>query len=577
VALDIDSRRQELRERFAEWVPRTLHERLDDCAAQYGTRPFVITDERTVSYAETADWARRLADGLAAVGVRPGDRVGMVMANYLEFVPLKFAISRAGAVAIPFNYLYRRDELGYVLAQSRCNVLITMTGFMGLDYQGMLDEIAPGWDGGGEPELAALPDLRRVVLLSTDDRHRDNVMEVDGLARLGDDHAGRAVDGLAWPEDVGDILYTSGTTGSPKGVMVTHDAVQRTGYASALTRAYEDGRRVLFSLPCYHMFGYVEGLLSVMFVGGAIIPQTTFSPVGYLNGVQQHGATDILCVPTMAVAIIEHPDLKQYDLSTLNAILCGSAPAPVWIWEKFRDDLGISEIVTGYGMTECGGAMTLTLPEDPLELSSSTVGRPKLAGAAGLPEAVLPGFGGDLCHYLTVDPLTGERLADGAEGELASFGPTTMTGYWGKPEETAAVLSPDGLLRSGDLGLVGPDGYLRVTGRSKELYKSGGELVMPREIEELLSAHEDVAQVFAIGLTDERWGEIGCAVVVRRTGATITEDDVIALCKAKLARFKVPKRVVFLEQDDLPKTPTGKVQKYRLVPMAEQRVRGAAQ
>jgi fatty-acyl-CoA synthase len=572
VAPGIEKRRQELRERFTEWVPRTLHERLDDCAAQYGDRPFVITDERTISYAETAAWSRRLADGLVSLGVRPGDRVGMVMANYLEFVPLKFAISRAGAVAIPFNYLYQRDELGYVLAQSQCNVLITMTGFMGLDYLGMLDEIAPGWDGGGQLELAPLPELRRVVLLSTDERHRDGVTEVDDLARLGDDHAGRATDGLAWPGDVGDILYTSGTTGSPKGVMVTHDAVQRTGYASALTRAYEDGRRVLFSLPCYHMFGYVEGLLSVMFVGGAIIPQTTFSPVGYLNGVQQHEATDILCVPTMAVAIIEHPDLKQYDLSTLNAILCGSAPAPVWIWEKFRDDLGISEIVTGYGMTECGGAMTLTLPEDPLELSSSTVGRTKLAGSAGLPK-----FGGDLCHYLTVDPLTGEPLASSGLGELASFGPTTMTGYWRKPEESAAVLSPEGLLRSGDLGLVGPDGYLRVTGRSKELYKSGGELVMPREIEELLSAHEDVAQVFAIGLTDERWGEIGCAVVVRRTGSTITEDDVFALCRAKLARFKVPKRVVFLEQDELPKTPTGKVQKYRLVPMAEQRARGAAQ
>jgi fatty-acyl-CoA synthase len=572
VAPDIQTRRAQLRDRFASWTPRTLHERLDDCARQYADRPFVITDERAVSYAETAAWAARLADGLAALGVRPGDRVGMVMANYLEFVPLKFAISRAGAVAIPFNYLYRRDELGYVLAQSQCNVLITMTGFMGLDYLGMLDEIAPGWDKGGELELAALPELRQVVLLSTDGRHRDDVTEVDGLARLGDDHAGRAADGLAWPEDVGDILYTSGTTGSPKGVMVTHDAVQRTGYASALTRAYEDGRRVLFSLPCYHMFGYVEGLLSVMFVGGAIIPQTTFSPVGYLQGVQRHGATDILCVPTMAVAIIEHPDLKRYDLSTLTAILCGSAPAPVWIWEKFRDDLGISEIVTGYGMTECGGAMTLSLPEDPLELSSSTVGRVKLAGAAGLPE-----YGGDLCHYLTVDPLTGAPLPDGTEGELASFGPTTMTGYWRKPEETAAVLSPEGLLRSGDLGLVGADGYLRVTGRSKELYKSGGELVMPGEIEHLLGAHADIAQVFAIGLTDERWGEIGCAVVVRRAGATITEDDVIALCKAKLARFKVPKQVIFLEQDELPKTPTGKVQKYRLVPMAEQRTRGAAQ
>jgi fatty-acyl-CoA synthase len=573
VALGIETRRARLRERFAEWVPRTLHERLDDCAAEYGDRPFVITDEQTISYAETADWSWRLADGLAALGVKPGDRVGMVMANYLEFVPLKFAISRAGAVAIPFNYLYRRDELGYVLAQSQCNVLITMTGFMGLDYLGMLDEIAPGWDKGGDLELAPLPELRRVVLLSTDGRNRDGVDDLAALAALGDEHSGAAVVGEIGPEDVGDILYTSGTTGSPKGVMVTHDAVQRTGYASALTRAYEDGRRVLFSLPCYHMFGYVEGLLSVMFVGGAIIPQTTFSPVSYLSGVQRHQATDILCVPTMAVAIIEHPDLKNYDLSTLNAILCGSAPAPVWIWEKFRDDLNIREIVTGYGMTECGGAMTLTLPEDPLELSSATVGRVKLAGAAGLPDAVLPGFGGDLCHYLTVDPLTGEPLADGAEGELASFGPTTMTGYWRKPEETAAVLSPGGLLRSGDLGLVGPDGYLRVTGRSKELYKSGGELVMPREIEEMLSAHNDVAQVFAIGLVDERWGEIGCAVVVRRAGATITEDDVIALCKANLARFKVPKQVIFLEQDELPKTPTGKVQKYRLVPMVQERRR----
>ncbi|HEX4255836.1 MAG TPA: AMP-binding protein [Streptosporangiaceae bacterium] len=574
MALGIETRRARLRERFAEWVPRTLHERLDDCAAEYGDRPFVITGERTISYAETADWSCRLADGLAALGLQPGDRVGMVMANYLEFVPLKFAISRAGAVAIPFNYLYRRDELGYVLAQSQCNVLITMTGFMGLDYLGMLDEIAPGWDKGGDLELAPLPDLRRVVLLSTDGQTRDGVDDVAALAARGDEHGGAAVADEIGPEDVGDILYTSGTTGSPKGVMVTHDAVQRTGYASALTRAYEDGRRVLFSLPCYHMFGYVEGLLSVMFVGGAIIPQTTFSPVGYLQGVQQHEATDILCVPTMAVAIIEHPDLKNYDLSTLNAILCGSAPAPVWIWEKFRDDLNISEIVTGYGMTECGGAMTLTLPEDPLELSSSTVGRVKLAGAAGLPTTVLPGFGGDLCHYLTVDPLTGVPLAEGTEGELASFGPTTMTGYWRKPAETAAVLSAEGLLRSGDLGLVGPDGYLQVTGRSKELYKSGGELVMPREIEEMLSAHDDVAQVFAIGLTDERWGEIGCAVVVRRAGATITEDDVIALCKANLARFKVPKQVIFLEQDELPKTPTGKVQKYRLVPLAEQRLSG---
>lgn len=208
--------------------------------------------------------------------------------------------------------------------------------------------------------------------------------------------------------------------------MVTHDATGRTGYASALTRAYEDGRRILFSLPCYHMFGLVEGLVSVMFVGGAIVPQTTFTALGYLRGVERHRATDILCVPTMAVAISEHPQRLDVDTSSLTAILCGSAPAPVWIWERIRADFGISEIVTGYGMTECGGAMTLSLPEDPLEISSRTVGRPKYAGAAGITN-------GDLVAYRTVDPLTGEDLPAGAEGELASSGPTTMSGSGASP------------------------------------------------------------------------------------------------------------------------------------------------
>ncbi len=560
MALSIEERRQLLRGRFAVWTPRTLHERLDDCAAAFAERPFVITDDRTITYAETVEWSQRLADGFAAIGVEPGDRVGLLMANYLEFVPLKFAISRAGAVAIPFNFLYRSAELAYVLEQSRCDVLVTMTGFAGLDYLGMLDEIAPGWEGTAGDRL---PDLRRVVTLPTDGRSRDGVLSVDGLAGIGDRHPGATASVERRPDDVGDILYTSGTTGAPKGVTVTHDAVQRTGYGSALTRAYEDGRRILFSLPCYHMFGYVEGLLSVMFVGGAIIPQTSFDPIGYLSGVERHRATDILCVPTMAVAILEHPGRHDHDLASLRAILCGSAPAPVWLWEKALEEFGISEIVTGYGMTECGGAMTLTLPEDPLELTSTTVGRPKLAGAAGV-------AGGDLVVYKTVDPITGEDRPDGAEGELASMGPSTMLGFWDKPEETARAFV-GGWLRSGDLGRVDPQGYLRLTGRSKELYKSGGELVMPKEIEDLLSAHPDVSDVYAVGLVDDRWGEIGCAVVVRHPGAVITSDDVIAICKQKLAQFKVPKRVLFLERSELPTTPTGKVQKFRLVELARKR------
>ncbi|SNR82617.1 fatty-acyl-CoA synthase [Haloechinothrix alba] len=561
---EIEQRRERLRERFDEWTPRTLDAWLEHCAAQYPQRPFVITDERTLTYEEVTRWAARLADGLAALGVRRGDHVGMLMANHPEFVPLKFAIARAGAVAVPFNYLYRTGELGYVLAQSECSVLVTMTEYGGLDYPGMLDEIAPAWRQGAPAEL---PDLAHVVVLPTGGSAPEGVRTVEDLAALGDGDPGASDGSRAQPEDVGDMLYTSGTTGSPKGVLVTHDAVLRTAYASALTRAFEDGRRILFSLPCYHMFGYVEGLLAAMTVGGAIVPQTEFDPVGYFAGIQRHRATDILCVPTMSVALLEHPDRSAYDLSSLSAILSGAAPAPVWLWEQVRAELGVTEIVTGYGMTECGGAMTLTLPEDELSLTSQTVGRPKLAGAAGLP-------GSDaLAEYRTVDPETGADLPPHTEGELVSRGPTHMLGFWRKPEDTAAAIDA-GWVRSGDLGRVREDGYLEITGRSKELYKSGGELVMPREIEDLLSTHPGVSQAYAVGVPDERWGEAGCVCVVPAPDARLSADEVLELCREKLARFKVPKHVLFLAADELPTTPTGKVQKFRLARWAGDRVGG---
>jgi fatty-acyl-CoA synthase len=444
-----------------------------------------------------------------------------------------------------------------------------MTGFGGLDYPAMLDAIAPGWATGPTPEL---PDLRRVVLLDTSGAPaRPGVLDVAGLAELGDRNLGladacQAEAGAVTPDSPGDILYTSGTTGLPKGVVVTHDAVLRTSYASALTRAYAEGRRILFSLPCYHMFGYVEGLLSVMFVGGAVIPRTAFSPADYFASIERHRATEILAVPTMTVALLEHPGRAGYDLSSLSAILSGAAPAPVWVWQKVRSELGISEITTGYGMTECGGAMTLTLPEDPLEFHASTVGQPKLAGAAGVPG------NGDLCVYKTVDPLTGEDLPAGAEGELVSTGPTHMLGYWDKPEETALALR-GGWVYSGDLGVVKPDGYLRVTGRSKELYKSGGELVMPKEIEDLLTRHPGVSQAFVVGVADERWGDVGCAWIVPEPGVAVDAAELIALCKEKLARFKVPKHVLFVDPADLPTTPTGKVQKFRLTQRAAEQLR----
>ncbi len=545
---DIGSRRAALCQRFPVWVPRTLGDWLDVCAGEFPERPFVLTDALTLPYREVAEQSRRIAAGLRELGVGPGDRVGLILANYPQFVTLKFAIARVGAIAVPVNYLYRADELRYVLADSGCRVLITMTSFAGLDYQQMLDEIDPGWDteAGGSS-------LAHVVLLPTGTAPRAGVLTVDRLQRHRED---RAAAPNVRPPDPADLLYTSGTTGFPKGVLNSHDSVLRTAYASALSRAFEDGRRIVFALPCYHMFGYIEGLLAVMFVGGAIIPLPEFSAEDYFRAVAVHHGTDLLCVPTMAVAMLESPARADYDLGTLRALLCGSAPAPIWLWQQIERQFGVSEIVTGYGMTECGGAMTLTLPEDPLSRTVETVGRPKLAGAAGVP-------GTDaLVVYRTVGP-DGRETLPGDEGELVSRGPATMLRYWNRPEDTAAVLR-DGWLHSGDLGRVRPDGYVEVTGRTKELYKSGGELVMPKEIEDLLASYDDISQVFAIGLTDERWGEIGAVVVVPAPGATLTDADVLDRCREHLARFKVPKRVVFYKSEDLPTTATGKVQKFRL-------------
>lgn len=534
------------------WRAHTLAEWLDICAGRYGNRPLVLTDHAQLSYAEVAEDSKRLADGFAALGIGPGDRIGMIMANYPQFVAVKFAIARVGAIAVPINFFYRRDELGYLLSDSGCRLLVTMTSFRGLDYQSMLDEMLPGW---------ASPRSKKgcqVVLFDTDSPARPGCLTLAGVAALGRQNRGAADAFVADPDNACDMLYTSGTTGSPKGVLVTHDAVLRTAYASALTRAYEDGRRILFSLPCYHMFAYIEGLLSVMFTGGAIIPQTAFSAEGYFAGIERHRASDMLCVPTMAVAMVESAARRDYDLSSLRAILCGSAPAPIWLWQRIEEEFSVREIVTGYGMTECGGAMTLTRPEDPLYLTSETAGKPKIAGAASVRGSEA------LVVYKAVHPETGEDLPIGDEGELVSRGPTVMLMYWDRPDETAAILR-DGWLFSGDLGRVRTDGYLEVTGRSKELYKSGGELVMPKEIEDVLAAHEEISQAFAVGLVDDRWGEIGCVVVVPVPDAALTESDVLEICRARLARFKVPKRVVFCHAEDLPTTPTGKVQKYRLV------------
>jgi fatty-acyl-CoA synthase len=554
-------RRAALAARYPTWVPRTLDAWLAEVAAAHPERPYVLTDEVTLSYVDVVRQSERIAKGLRALGVRPGDRVALVLANVPEFVPLVFAIWRLGATAIPVNYLFKARELAYVIGQSQCRAVITLSSFRGLDYLAALDEIAPAWRRGS---FAPFDNLSFVAVLEDG---RSDLLTLDAIADRGAADAAPLPANPVEATDTAVIMYTSGTTGLPKGVIHSHDSLARSGFGGAYHLAFEDGRRILSALPLYHAFALMQGLVAALFVGGAIVPQLTFDAAQTFAGIERHRASYLMLVPTMGVALLEHPEIDKYDLSSLVAVLMAAAPSPVWTWQSLKDRLGFEEVFTGYGMTEVASATTFTAPDDPLEKVATTVGRPLDAGAAGIAH-----LGGVIAEYKTIDPLTGADQPPGAEGELCARGPVATSGYYAKPKETADLLLPDGWVRSGDLGRIRADGYIELTGRSKELYKSGGELVSPKEIEELLTAQEAVAQAYVVGVPDERWGEIGCAWIVRTAGASLDEGQVIALAKDRLARFKVPKHVFFLDAAELPTTATGKVQKFQLVAMARRRL-----
>jgi fatty-acyl-CoA synthase len=569
----VQERRQALEAVHPAWHPTTLSKALDAAATRYPERPLILTDDRTYTYSEVQEWSRRLANGLIASGVQPGQHVALLLANYPEFVALKFAVARAGAVAVPINFLLRANELGYVLRQSDAALLVCMARFRDLDYLAMLDQLAPGWERAGGVE--AFPRLREVAVFSPGGGGRSGALELVALEQRGDSVALAELERrerAAAPASTADVIYTSGTSGAPKGVMLSHDALLRSAYGSAWTRAFQDGRRILFALPLYHVFAYVEGLLAALYAGGAIIPQTAFDPASTLRAVERHGADEALFVPTMTIAVLEAARSGDHDLGSLHAVMSAAAPAPVRLWRAVREVLGVSEIVTGYGMTETSAASTYTQPDGPLELVASTVGAPKHGAVAGD-----PALGGLLATYKTVDPITGEDLPPGTEGELSVRGPIVTHGYYEKPGETAAALDARGWLRSGDLGRVDTrHGSLILTGRSKELYKCGGELVAPKEVEEILTQHPAVAQAYVAGMPDDRMGEVGCAWVVPEGADRPDPDELIQHCRERLARFKVPVHMIYLSADQLPTTATGKVQKFRLIEQARARLEADA-
>ncbi len=553
-------RRAELERRYPEWVPRAIHEWFETVADESPSRDFVVTDDRTISYEEMSRWVEEVAAGLMASGVGFGDHVAVLMANHPEIIALKYALSKVGAVFVPLNYGSSADDISYILRQSESTFLVTMSEYKGTDYLAMLDRIAPGWDSGQLP-CSDLPALQSVIQLDTGGTLRAGAARFEDLSQ----HGSRLPPDSrrAGPDDISIIFYTSGTTGRPKGVMWTHDQDARVGFGGALSRAFGTHWRVLSALPLFHAFANNEVLNAAMFAHGAVIPRLSFDPDDIFTSIERHQPNELVTVPTMIVALCEESRSAPSHDGSLVGLMCAGATAPVWLWERAIALLGVREVTTGYGMTETGGGQVMSRPENGVDHVASTVGRIKYAGVAGLLDR-----GGLVAEMRVVDPTTGEELPEGSAGELISRGPTNARGYWNKPEETAETFR-NGWVHTGDLGKMLPGDVVVLTGRKKELIRSGGENYAPKEVEDLLTSHPAISQAFVVGVPDVKWGEIGCAWLVLRDGFEVSEEEINALCRENLAGFKRPRQVRFISSELLPRTPTGKIQKFKLSAMAD--------
>jgi fatty-acyl-CoA synthase len=422
-----------LQSRFESWPDLTLPSLFDQVAEAHPDRPAIFTKEGIWTYQQLAHRSKMLAAAIAASEIPEGSRIAVVMANFAEFICIKLAIARSGCIAVPVNFQLRLDELEYVLDQAGCCAMFGMASFRDRDYLPDFDLL-----------LDRLEQLRFIVV-------RDEASYPSGRIHTLNEFSARAdsrslVDlenrqGRLTANSISDIVYTSGTTGRPKGAMLTHDMLLRSAYSSALTRAFEDGRRILFALPMYHVFGYVECWIAGLFVGGAIIPQAAFDPVEMIELAETYNATDIVCVPVMTHALISSVRERGRFSAPLRAFFNSGGVNVPTVWEEIHDVFGVSEIHTAYGMTETTASTMCTRSGAPLTILQETNGQYKLAGVAGSPE-----IGGRVALYRVVDPVTGREVAAGQTGELQVKGPVVTRGYYRKPEETLESFTSDGWL-----------------------------------------------------------------------------------------------------------------------------------
>ncbi|MFD7325042.1 FadD3 family acyl-CoA ligase [Streptomyces sp. NPDC059875] len=490
-------------------------------AERYGTAEAVVDGRTRISYEELGERVERAAAACLAAGVEPGDRVAIWAPNTLDWIVSALGAVTAGAVLVPLNTRFKGTEAAYVLSRSRAKLLFITGTFLGTSYVASLRRSG-----------VELPYLERVVVLA-DAAPEDYTTWKDFLAE-GESVSSaevRARAGAISSEDPSDIIYTSGTTGAPKGAVITHAQTLRCYGIWSDLAGLREGDRYLIVNPFFHTFGYKAGIIACLMRGAVMVPQPVFNVDTVLANIAAERISVLPGPPTLHQSLLDHPARSSYDLSALRLVVTGAAVVPLRLVERLRGELGVGTVLTAYGLSEASGIVTMCRRGDPAEVIATTSGRPI--------------------------PDTEVRLS--AAGEVLVRGHHVMSGYFEDAEETARAIDADGWLHTGDVGVLDEAGNLRITDRIKDMFIVGGFNAYPAEIEQLLGLHPDIADVAVIGIPDPRLGEVGKAFAVRRAGARVTGDDLIAWARREMANYKVPREVEFVAE--LPRNASGKVVK----------------
>ncbi|SCK21186.1 AMP-binding protein [Vogesella sp. LIG4] len=539
-------------------IGQTIGQFFDAACQRHAARDGLIVRQQGVrwSYAEFGEQVTRLACGLRRLGLQPGERVGIWSQNNVEWVLMQFATAKAGLVLVNINPAYRRSELEYALGKVGCRALVLSPSFKSSDYLAILGDVVPELAASqpGGLQAASLPELRWVIRLGSE--ATPGMLNFDSLLAEPSDAERQALQEVGQTlqfDDPINIQFTSGTTGSPKGATLTHHNILNNGFFVGEAMRLSEHDRLCIPVPLYHCFGMVLGVLACLTHGSTIIfPSEAFEPLAVLETVAAEKCTALHGVPTMFIAVLDHPRFAEFDLSSLRTGIMAGSPCPIEVMKRVVAQMHMAEVTIAYGMTETSPVSFQSYTDTPLEKKVSTVGR------------IHPHV-----EVKIVDPQ-GRIVPRGETGELLTRGYSVMLGYWGDEEKTREAIDAAGWMHTGDLAVLDADGYCNIVGRVKDMVIRGGENIYPREIEEFLYRHPKVQDVQVVGVPDAKYGEELCAWIRLRDGETCTADEIRAFCSGQIAHYKIPRYIEFV--DSFPMTITGKIQKFMMRQQMKQKL-----